>query len=558
MAFAMFGKLRRSLESSPNDSAPTVDEELSDFHSSGERRDRPLCLSTTTIFGDDHAARDMMQHEKGMSVEYMLKYYHATMFWASSMAAPIFMHSYAAALLSSLFSYEPFITAFGHQESDQGDYTISNPWQIGTLIASACGQLIGLCMAPYVVRFMGYRGSRDVGLILTAFFLTMEIWSSGSINPLAVFLAAQLLLGILWGLLQALTLPYISDITPTQLRAPALAVINIFWLAGQFVLAAVLQHARHFKYTGWSIQAPILIQWSWLIPMLILAFLAPESPLRLVRKGRDDDKVKRILRRLHRYPDFSSETALSMLQAVNRHEEKTTKKTGLLACFRGVNLRRTEIAVMVSITQQCVGMPLITYPLKLLQQDGLSIQDALPITVGLFAVFILSTLCCMPTMRFVGRRTLWIAGLGIEMVILVMLGCLAFYVEHDPKNISGVIAYLTVSLGMVYHFTTGPVCYAIIADTPATRLRIETNAIACAAHVLLSIGNLFLVPQLLQDAALGWDLGSRAAPVWAATAALCLVWAWFRLPEMKNRTPAEIDILFEQNVTARQWHKMVL
>ena len=48
-------------------------------------------------------------------------------------------------------------------------------------------------------------------------------------------------------------------------------------------------------------------------------------------------------------------------------------------------------------------------------------------------------------------------------------------------------------------------------------------------------------------------LGPRAAVIWAATTILCLIWGYFRLPEMRNRTPAEIDILFEQKVPARQW-----
>lgn len=35
--------------------------------------------------------------------------------------------------------------------------------------------------------------------------------------------------------------------------------------------------------------------------------------------------------------------------------------------------------------------------------------------------------------------------------------------------------------------------------------------------------------------------------------ALCLIWAFFRIPETKNFTFAEIDLLFQQGVPARKF-----
>jgi len=34
---------------------------------------------------------------------------------------------------------------------------------------------------------------------------------------------------------------------------------------------------------------------------------------------------------------------------------------------------------------------------------------------------------------------------------------------------------------------------------------------------------------------------------------LCIIWCYFRLPETKDRTFGEIDLLFEHKVPARKW-----
>jgi SP family general alpha glucoside:H+ symporter-like MFS transporter len=46
--------------------------------------------------------------------------------------------------------------------------------------------------------------------------------------------------------------------------------------------------------------------------------------------------------------------------------------------------------------------------------------------------------------------------------------------------------------------------------------------------------------------------------VWAGTGAFCLLCAYIWLPEMKNRSYREIDILFKRKVPARKWKKTVV
>lgn len=52
---------------------------------------------------------------------------------------------------------------------------------------------------------------------------------------------------------------------------------------------------------------------------------------------------------------------------------------------------------------------------------------------------------------------------------------------------------------------------------------------------------------------LAWNLMGRSGFVWFGSAALCTTWAYFRLPEPKGRTFAEMDVLFERKVSARKF-----
>jgi SP family general alpha glucoside:H+ symporter-like MFS transporter len=54
------------------------------------------------------------------------------------------------------------------------------------------------------------------------------------------------------------------------------------------------------------------------------------------------------------------------------------------------------------------------------------------------------------------------------------------------------------------------------------------------------------------------NLKGKAGFVWGATALICFVWSWFRLPETKDRSFEELDILFARKVPARKFAAYVV
>ena len=55
-----------------------------------------------------------------------------------------------------------------------------------------------------------------------------------------------------------------------------------------------------------------------------------------------------------------------------------------------------------------------------------------------------------------------------------------------------------------------------------------------------------------------WAWKAKAGFFWAGTSSLCLVRAFYRLPEPKGRRDGEMDMLFEQKMPARKFKHAVV
>ena len=97
---------------------------------------------------------------------------------------------------------------------------------------------------------------------------------------------------------------------------------------------------------------PFALQWVWPIPLLIGAYIAPESPWNAVRRNKID-LARKSLRRLRKgTPDteVEIEAALAYIRYTTDLEKAETGDASFWECFRGTNLRRTEIVSIPSNT----------------------------------------------------------------------------------------------------------------------------------------------------------------------------------------------------------------
>jgi SP family general alpha glucoside:H+ symporter-like MFS transporter len=287
----------------------------------------------------------------------------------------------------------------------------------------------------------------------------------------------------------------------------------------------------------------------WALPILIGVLLAPESPWWLVRHGKYDKARVSLLRLTRRGYHYNTEDAIMLMKRTNEVEEYLSAGAGYLDCFKGVNLRRTEIACMVWMIQTLCGSPMTGYATYFYVQAGFNPERAFDLSLGMYGMAIVGGMISWFLLPSVGRRTLYLWGTGLMCFILVAGGIVGS--QHDSTWVSWTLGSVVILFTFVYDTTVGPVCYSLVAELPSTRLRVKTVVLARVAYNLAGIIANVLMPKMLNPTA--WNWRGKTCFLWAGTCFCCYIWCYFRLPEPKGLTYLELDLLFEKKVSARKF-----
>jgi SP family general alpha glucoside:H+ symporter-like MFS transporter len=133
---------------------------------------------------------------------------------------------------------------------------------------------------------------------------------------------------------------------------------------------------------------------------------------------------------------------------------------------------------------------------------------------------------------------------------MITIGCCGL-APASNNDVRWAVGSLLVVFIFFYQCTVGPITYCLVAEIPSTRLRQKSVAIARNVYNIGAIICNILTTRQLNPSA--WNWGAKAGFFWAGSIALCLTWVFFRLPEPKGRSYAELDILFERRVSARKF-----
>jgi SP family general alpha glucoside:H+ symporter-like MFS transporter len=101
--------------------------------------------------------------------------------------------------------------------------------------------------------------------------------------------------------------------------------------------------------------------------LLIVAFFAPDSPWSCVRRDKIDD-ARISLRRLRQQTATSEleiEATLALIVHTTQLERAETAGATYLECFKGTNLRRTEINMAVWAIQILCGNAILGFAVTL-------------------------------------------------------------------------------------------------------------------------------------------------------------------------------------------------
>jgi len=297
------------------------------------------------------------------------------------------------------------------------------------------------------------------------------------------------------------------------------------------------------------------MQWIWPLPIMIGVLFAPESPWFHVRKG-NVQEAKRSLARLTSSQNaeragFSIDNTVAMMIHTNELEKQGSSEASYKQCFKGIDLRRTEIVCLVMLIQTACGSGLIGFSIYFFQQAGLTTNGAFKIGMVQYALGAVGTMLSWFTMNWWGRRTIYCWGLFILFTLLLIVGFLGLPTSSENGPLGWAIGGVLVAYTFVYDLSIGPVCYSLVSELSSTRLKAKSIVLARIVYNLASLINNILTPQMISPGA--WNWGPKTGFFWAGVCGFCFTWAYFRLPEPKGRTYGELDVLFENKVPARKF-----
>lgn len=477
--------------------------------------------------------------EHSLTVREAFRRYPKAVLWSAVMSLTIVMEGYDLSLMFSFFSYPSFAKKYGSFTEDHG-YLISTPWQTSLGLGATVGAFISLLFNGRLTERFGHR----LVLMAALVFMTGVVFMQFFAPSVEVLQAAQVLAGLPWGIFAVMGPTYASEVCPLALRGYLTAYVNLCWVIGQLIGAGVLQGLVS-NNTEWGYRIPFAIQWVWPLPLFILTYLAPNSPYWLVRKGRVSEAEASIRRLSSNLTDEQIQNSLALIDHTNRLEQSLTAESSYWDCFKGTNLRRTEIACMSLLAQASSGQVLVYTPAYFLIQAGFSPDSAYKINFGASGCAFIATCVSWFLMTYYGRRPLFIYGMSVMTAVLLVIGALTYSASESAKWAQGGLAVVWLA---IYSSTLGPQSFTIAAEISATRVRAETISLARNSYYLVSILANVIEPQLINPTAA--NLKGKTAFFWMATSFLTVLWAVFRLPESKDRTYEELDLLFEKKLPA--------
>jgi SP family general alpha glucoside:H+ symporter-like MFS transporter len=391
--------------------------------------------------------------------------------------------------MGSFLGYDQFRQRFGTELDPEGQPRISPAWQAGIQNGVQAGSIIGLWANGYISEWVGYKKTMYGALLASIVFNFLHFFAQN----VGMIVAGSVLLGLPWGIFQTLTVTYASDITPSTIRPYLTTYINLCWVIGQLVAAGALRGCQTLG-NDWGWRIPIAIQWVWVPFIFIGAYMAPESPWWLVRKGRFEEARASLVKATTPQPDvhFDPDQALALIKHTNDLEEAMSGGVNYLDCFKGVERRRTIIACVVWLTQALCGAAMMGYSVQIYRESGLSAEGALNLNIGQYCLGIIGTIGSWFLMRRIGRRTLYVYGLIILCFFLMIIGGLGV-ISRENTGAAWALGSLLLVYTLFYNFTVGPVCYAIVAEISSTRLKIKTVVLARNIYNIVSLADFSFV-----------------------------------------------------------------
>ncbi|KAM0437818.1 hypothetical protein ACHAPT_002183 [Fusarium lateritium] len=452
---------------------------------------------------------------------------------------------YTLVVNGAILGLEAFMKDFG--TTYNGKLIIPQPYTSLWTAFVPIGGVIGALLGGWLQGRIGRKFTFMTGSVFYAIGAT-AVFSSSMPEPrdmkriiLTIGVAAQ---GLAVALLQTVTNTYLSEVTPTSLRGPAMAMIPTFTLLGQLLGSVVVFLVGDIKGSR-GYQIAFGSQWIFAAIAFLLSLIIPESPVHLLRKG-NNAKAMRAAKRLYS-PKVSGHTALEVFRLIVAEEAALGKAT-YVACFRGINRRRTMIVLLASAIPAMFGLDLLSTSPYFLQTIGIEEPTNMLFLIGGIIAGMFANAAGIFVLSRRGMRIMTLVTMSVAACFWGVMGASGFFTGVIPAYVAaGVLIAVIVVCGV----GAWPASYAYIGQTSSMQVRALTQGlVGVLAQGLSAILNALLPILYNPDSG---NMGAKVGFVYTAFCLIAVALGWLFLPELKGRSVVEVDRMFEMKLKTKNF-----
>jgi SP family arabinose:H+ symporter-like MFS transporter len=401
------------------------------------------------------------------------------------------------------------------------------PTQEGLAGASA---ILGCIPGAMFAGFFSDRFGRRKVLFASAIFFAVSGLLSAVPRTFPEFLAARWIGGLGIGAASMICPVYMAELAPAERRGRLGSLFQMGIVIGIFVTLFVNAQIQGLGSSEWN----TAWGWRWMLGsevlpatlLLLLLFLAPESPRWLIQAGRESEALA-IMSTIGGEQHAQQEVA-AVRAALD------SEQAGFAELFASRTRRALLIAVVLMAVSQFSGINAIMYySTKIFTTAGAGVEDAFTASAVVGLVNVLFTLVALVLVDRAGRRPLLIVGLAIQVLALAATGMMFHLGGGGPLLLAAILVFIAA-----FAMALGPIPWIICSEIFPTRIRGRAMSIATFTiwSTCYAVAQTF--PMLNDSPAVG---PAKTFWIYGSCSLAGLLFVVIALPETKGKTLEQIE-----------------
>ncbi|APA12168.1 hypothetical protein sscle_09g069380 [Sclerotinia sclerotiorum 1980 UF-70] len=442
---------------------------------------------------------------------------------------------YDNGLMGGLVNSTGFKDTFGNPDPTITGLIVAI-YEIGCFLGSVATSVFG--------ENIGRKKSIAIGVVIMILGASLQ----ASAYSRAHLIIARIISGVGMGFINSTVPVFQAEFSPKATRG-LYVCMQLSTLNFGIFLAYWVDYAFTQSYTGsFSWRVPTILQCIFLLPMLVLLVIVPESPRWLAAHDKPNESLT-ILTQLHSYHD-SQETIIS-LHAEIMHTcqyEKTLGTGSWSDLFHNDSIqsqRRFLIACAIQSFQQLGGINALIYYSNTLFSTSLGFSDHLSALMSGFLQtwFFLASFIPWFLIDRVGRRPLLLSMISVMSAVMIVQTGLIYNVQYhtELKKACGIGAAIVLFI-FEGAFTIGfqATVWVYPSEILPLRLRQRGSSVSTACNWIFNYMIVQITPIALNN------IGYKTYIIFGVLNAcwVPIIYLWF--PETKGLELEDVDGLFER------------